>query len=82
MCTVLLPPGGYPIVVNKYVIFILPFVPKGSATSDNFGEDFVTLVILCMELMVQGSCRNTAAGYSVQPLCSHKSARVVLKVMY
>ena len=26
MCTVLLPPGGYPIAVNKYIIsYIIPF---------------------------------------------------------
>jgi len=23
MCTVLLPPGGYPIAVNKYIIYII-----------------------------------------------------------
>jgi len=26
MCTVLLPPGGYPIAVNKYVIYLYVFV--------------------------------------------------------
>jgi len=59
----------------------LPFVPKGFATADNFGEDFVKLVILCMRLMVKGLFRSTAVGYSVRPLCSHKSASVIFKVI-
>ena len=60
---------------------ILPAVPNGYATSDNFGEGSAELVILGVGLMMQGLLRNSAVGYYLHPLCSPKSARVIFKVM-
>jgi hypothetical protein len=41
MCTVLLPPGGYPIAVNKYIIYIIFFTIYFKRNSDEMQRNWV-----------------------------------------